>query len=391
MSLIKTPTLGSLTRTSGRPPTLAGRARSRGSGWAGCSFLRTLRAREGAQSSPAQSGLRVEGRGRREPSITRRAARRPPTAAHSVRAPGRRATRRPPPPGLPRSLQTRAPSAADGKRQVTRGRSGSRRRASAAGRRGAPPARALRAPGCEAQIRGGGFAAALRHLLFRPGGELWFGGFPRARTALLGARCPPTVASLSALTHLALAQPGRVSFLTSTPRLPGRDELPTFSLLSSLLENTPEGGALGQAKPFRSTSHTPGFNNSLGRNTARGLKDPPRNSVHREEEGCTWIVHEQMHSLLQGFVKTSCTFLLYLQMGSFVSGSSDVGNGMLTAAKNTCINIEDKKIEQLCTMYSFLPGFKGTKGILKNNCHRFLYSHRLNPCAHVFVLFCVFT
>ena len=38
------------------------------------------------------------------------------------------------------------------------------------------------------------------------------------------------------------------------PRLPGQDQLPAFSLLSSEfpLENTPEGGALGPEKAFLS-------------------------------------------------------------------------------------------------------------------------------------------
>lgn len=76
--------------------------------------------------------------------------------------------------GPTRSLETRAPSAAHGKRQVPRGRSGSRRRASPA----APPAPAAPPrPGFQAQIPGG-FAAALPRLPFRRGASCGSGASP---------------------------------------------------------------------------------------------------------------------------------------------------------------------------------------------------------------------
>lgn len=181
-----------------------------------------------------------------------------------------------------------------------------------------------RPPGFQVQRRAA-LAASLPLLLFRPGGT-WASAGLQVRadhsSVWRGRNCPwsPAVYSSSVTLcpwTLCPCTAGPRACPKSTPVCQARTSCPPpcARLTKSPLENTPEGGALGQVKRFlskkrkkekeRPASSPPGFNKSQGRNMARGLQDPQEilfieGQREREREGRTWIVREQAHSPCKG-------------------------------------------------------------------------------------------
>ena len=169
------------------------------------------------------------------------------------------------PQGPSRSQETRATPATEGKRCASGGRSGSRRGAAGEPREGESGSPAAPAAVWPESAASPGFkfkctrSVRLLSALLPPG--LGARG-PRSCVARSGndpghRLCTPLPAPSLTLCPCApcrctakAACPSRQGH----PRLPGQDQLPAFSLLSSEfpLENTPEGGALGPEKAFLS-------------------------------------------------------------------------------------------------------------------------------------------